>query len=293
MKKLVLSLILACGLGFAPAISAATLSDTTAATSIDSKDRGQQYDSDDSHSSGGMILGIIGAVLGAIGCGLAVVAFLSASKSAGVISDLQARNKKLEVAFGELRDNLSSEVRAQDNILDDLQAKVEKMERNAVRSQPAPEAQPSYQRPAIKEEEPRSYYAERESYQPAPKEVSFAEKVVEETPKPQANPSTAETIYVGLLKDGVFSSPKAEYVPSKTLYKITTIDGVKGKVEIIDKKEVLNIVRRSITSWIEPVCDIIGAMPETLNKIHTVTPGEVTKTGAGWNLTNKAVVELS
>ncbi|MBQ0016404.1 MAG: hypothetical protein KBT04_05420, partial [Bacteroidales bacterium] len=95
--------------------------------------------------------------------------------------------------------------------------------------------------------------------------------------------------YAGIPTNGSFEV-RDSYKPGNSIYVLHT-SGNSGTYELVQRDEVLRIVRKSRTSYIEPACNILSES-EVFSNVKTEKPGRVCLDGDRWRIVEKASVRL-
>lgn len=99
-------------------------------------------------------------------------------------------------------------------------------------------------------------------------------------------------IFYGSPQNGVFSRGVDTFVPGTSLYCVTDNGSTEASYTIADRKEAKTVIRRSLSRFLEPACDIIGNTDKDFSDIIVKKQGRVRKISGGWKIIKKAFVEL-
>lgn len=250
----------------------------------------------------GLPLGIIGTILGAIALALACFIFINLSKR---LSKSESDKKKNNVLLARVKILEENNKKLEDRIIRLERiintTKVESIHKSSTPSQtyPSHTVPVSCQDVNIKSD---SYAYEDKNYHRGNvdieerKPIPYQEEIKKtENSQPKEEPMKLINYFVGIPigHEGVFTNIEDEFIPGETFFLIKTMDGKQGSIDFINRKETIAVASRNLSRWVNPVCDIIGNMPDSLTKIITKQPGIVEKTNSGWKIVKKAVVELS
>lgn len=126
------------------------------------------------------------------------------------------------------------------------------------------------------------------------------------TPQPQPDPAheikevvspvvgksaPSNRVYAGIPNDDyVFNEVSPNFIPGESLY-VITFSGVNGRFELVNNQEALMLAKQSLSLCVERACSVEDEYSGRVSKIETITPGAVTKTSGGWQISKKAVVK--
>lgn len=101
------------------------------------------------------------------------------------------------------------------------------------------------------------------------------------------------TIYFASIPvNGAFSDVNNEYKQGKYIYRIETLDGLKGQFEFFNDSETIWYANQSRSAYVEPACYIVNAVSGNFKEVKTLEKGTVEKSDYGWKITSKARVSL-
>lgn len=101
------------------------------------------------------------------------------------------------------------------------------------------------------------------------------------------------TIYFASIPvDGTFSDVNTVYKEGKYIYRIETMDGLKGQYEFFNDSATIWYANQSRSAYVEPACYIVNAVSGNFKEVKTLEKGTVEKRDCGWEITSKARVSL-
>lgn len=101
------------------------------------------------------------------------------------------------------------------------------------------------------------------------------------------------TIYFASIPvDGTFSDVNTVYKEGKYIYRIETMDGLKGRYEFFNDSATIWYANQSRSAYVEPACYIVNAVSGNFKEVKTLEKGTVEKRDCGWKITSKARVSL-
>ncbi len=92
--------------------------------------------------------------------------------------------------------------------------------------------------------------------------------------------------------DGSFAKYSPEEQVGKSIYQLTTEDGINGCFIMLDSREAIGTAMISVSQFIKPVCKVMGPSNSNPRHILTLEEGMATKVGNVWKVTRKAVVRF-
>jgi hypothetical protein len=92
--------------------------------------------------------------------------------------------------------------------------------------------------------------------------------------------------------DAIFIDYSDELQIGKSLYVLNTKDGHNGYFKIIESKDAFATVLISFTSFVKPVCKVIGSLNDKIESIKTIQQGTAVKEDGVWKVTKKAEIEI-
>lgn len=104
-------------------------------------------------------------------------------------------------------------------------------------------------------------------------------------------PKESKEVFFGSPQNGVFVGGMGVFKPG-AIYCIKEDGSAEASFTIADRKEALTVIRRSLSKFLEPACDVIGNTNGEFRNIIVKSPGLVRKTYEGWRIIKKAYVEL-
>lgn len=92
--------------------------------------------------------------------------------------------------------------------------------------------------------------------------------------------------------DGVFIHTSDHEQIGKSIYQLTTRDGVNGSFILMDSPDAIATAMISVSQFVKPVCKVIGNTHLIPRHIVTEEEGMAQKDVDGWRVTQKAVVRF-
>lgn len=92
--------------------------------------------------------------------------------------------------------------------------------------------------------------------------------------------------------DGMFSGCDTAETIGKSLYRLTTKDGLSGSFEILNSADAVATALISVSQFVKPACRIVGGIPPMPRQITTLEHGMAKKEGDSWRVVSKAVVQF-
>ena len=92
--------------------------------------------------------------------------------------------------------------------------------------------------------------------------------------------------------DGMFSQVSDQEQIGKSIYRLMTADGVNGTFILLDTPDAIATAMISVSTFIKPVCKVVGSTSQYPRHIVTEEEGVATREGAGWKVIRKAVVRF-
>lgn len=92
--------------------------------------------------------------------------------------------------------------------------------------------------------------------------------------------------------DGVFSHASPIEQIGKSIYQLTTIDGVNGSFILLDTPDAIATAMISVSQFIKPVCKVGGNVSGYPRHIITEEEGTAVKEGEHWKMMRKAQVRF-
>ena len=92
--------------------------------------------------------------------------------------------------------------------------------------------------------------------------------------------------------DGSFAKYSTEEQVGKSIYQLTTEDGINGSFIMLDSREAIGTAMISVSQFIKPVCKVMGPSHSNPSHILTLEEGMATKVGNVWKVTRKAVIRF-
>ncbi|MBQ6209472.1 MAG: hypothetical protein IJK42_06840 [Prevotella sp.] len=92
--------------------------------------------------------------------------------------------------------------------------------------------------------------------------------------------------------DGSFPSVSQREQIGKSIYVLTTQDGLNGTFSIIDSNDAIATAMISISQFLKPVCKVNGSTAQYPHHIVTDEEGTASKEGGVWKVVRKAIVHF-
>lgn len=92
--------------------------------------------------------------------------------------------------------------------------------------------------------------------------------------------------------DGVFTLFSEQEQIGKSIYLLTSTDGLNGTFILIDTPDAIATAMISVSQFVKPVCKVIGNTHQLPRHIVTEEEGVAQKEAEGWRVTRKAVVRF-
>lgn len=118
----------------------------------------------------------------------------------------------------------------------------------------------------------------------------------------EAKPSAEKTIPLQPAKvsyymaapspDGTFGDISEREQIGKSIYQLTTADGVSGSFIMLDTHDAIATAMISVSQFVKPVCKVVGSAGSLPRHIVTDEEGIAAKEGDVWRVTRKAVVRF-
>lgn len=103
--------------------------------------------------------------------------------------------------------------------------------------------------------------------------------------------ATTQTFYLPAPdSDGFFPETSRHEQVGKSIYQLTTEDGVNGYFKMLDSRDAIATAMLSISEFVKPACRIEGNTRQQAYQIETLEAGTARKEGALWRVTGKAKV---
>ena len=118
--------------------------------------------------------------------------------------------------------------------------------------------------------------------------INPVEISVPEPPKPQ----TMEVYLAAPSADGSFPSVSSREQIGKSIYVLSTQDGMNGTFSIIDSNDAIATAMISISQFLKPVCKVNGSTAQYPHHIITDEVGTASKEGGLWKVVRKAIVHF-
>lgn len=118
--------------------------------------------------------------------------------------------------------------------------------------------------------------------------VSQPTTPIQEPVKPQSS----QFYLAAPSADGSFPSVSPREQIGKSIYVLTTDDGVNGTFSIIDSNDAIATAMISISQFLKPVCKVNGSTAQYPYHIITDEVGTASKEGGLWKVVRKAIVHF-
>ncbi|MBQ9636681.1 MAG: hypothetical protein IJV36_02135 [Prevotella sp.] len=110
---------------------------------------------------------------------------------------------------------------------------------------------------------------------------------------PSSLSTPVRTLYLPApTQDGLFLQTSEHEQIGKSIYQLTTSDGQNGTFLLLDTPDAIATAMISVSTFIKPVCKVNGPTAQYPRHIITEEEGTVSREGAGWRVTRKAVVRF-
>ena len=119
-------------------------------------------------------------------------------------------------------------------------------------------------------------------------------RVAGRTPNEVGNkmiPKEVKEVFFGSPREGLFCGGLDTFKPGVSMYCIKDNGLNEAIFTIVDRKEAKNKLKKSITSFLEPACEVIGNTND-FEDIVVKQTGVVKRTYDGWKIIKKALVEV-
>lgn len=118
-----------------------------------------------------------------------------------------------------------------------------------------------------------------------------AETFQETRPEPVA--SASQCLYLAApTADGSFPQVSEREQIGKSIYQLTTTDGVNGTFILLDTPDAIATAMISVSQFIKTVCKVVGNTSQFPRHLITEEEGVATREGTVWKVTRKAVVRF-
>lgn len=105
-------------------------------------------------------------------------------------------------------------------------------------------------------------------------------------------PQTMELYLAAPSADGSFPSVSSREQIGKSIYVLSTQDGMNGTFSIIDSNDAIATAMISISQFLKPVCKVNGSTAQYPHHIITDEVGTASKEGGLWKVVRKAIVHF-
>lgn len=108
----------------------------------------------------------------------------------------------------------------------------------------------------------------------------------------QEKPRAACCFLAAPNPDGTFGNVSDVEQIGKSIYQLTTHDGVSGHFIMLDTHDAIATAMISVSQFIKPVCKVVGTTSSLPRHIVTDEEGVASNEGGVWRVTRKAVVRF-
>ena len=106
-------------------------------------------------------------------------------------------------------------------------------------------------------------------------------------------PSTTTLFLAAPDAEGIFTGCDTSEQIGKSMYRLTTRDGITGTFEMLDTPDALATALISVSQFVKTACRITGGIPPFPRQILTQEVGTAKCEGRVWRVVNKAIVSFS
>lgn len=111
--------------------------------------------------------------------------------------------------------------------------------------------------------------------------------------KGTSSPSASRVCYLPApSSDGCFNGASPAEQIGKSIYRLTTADGVNGTFVMLDSPDAIATAMISVSQFVKPVCKVVGSASVYPRVIQTVDEGSAVFENGMWRVVNKAVVKF-
>lgn len=111
--------------------------------------------------------------------------------------------------------------------------------------------------------------------------------------KGTSSPSVSRVCYLPApSSDGCFDNASPTEQIGKSIYRLTTADGVNGTFVMLDSPDAIATAMISVSQFVKPVCKVVGSASVYPRTIQTVDEGSAVFENGMWRVVNKAVVKF-
>lgn len=92
--------------------------------------------------------------------------------------------------------------------------------------------------------------------------------------------------------DGIFTEALLTEQVGKSIYQLTTTDGVNGHFVMLSTSDAIATAMLSVSQMVKPVCRIVGNTAAMPHSVATVEDGKAVFVEGQWRMTHKAIVRF-
>lgn len=108
-----------------------------------------------------------------------------------------------------------------------------------------------------------------------------------------SSPSASRVCYLPAPNsDGCFNSASPTEQIGKSIYQLSTTDGVNGTFIMLNSPDAIATAMISVSQFVKPVCKVVGNASVYPRSIETVDEGSAVFENGIWRVVNKAVVKF-
>ena len=116
---------------------------------------------------------------------------------------------------------------------------------------------------------------------------------VAKEPAVKAEPVRAQQLYLPApTQDGLFQQASDYEQVGKSIYQLTTSDGLNGTFILLDTPDAIATAMISVSTFVKPACKVMGNTSVQPRHIITETEGTATREGSAWRVVQKAFVRF-
>ncbi len=93
--------------------------------------------------------------------------------------------------------------------------------------------------------------------------------------------------------EGIFTDCDTSEQIGKSMYRLTTKDGITGTFEVLDTPDALATALISVSQFVKPACRVVGGVPPFPRQILTQEVGTAKCEEKVWRVVSKAIVSFS
>lgn len=130
------------------------------------------------------------------------------------------------------------------------------------------------------------------SKQPEPALVAQLSSIIPNAAKPKKQTDVTTYYLAAPTASGVFSSCSPREQIGKSIYQLTTKDGINGSFVMLNTPDAIATAMISISQFIKSACKVIGNSAIYPRSIVTEEEGTATFQAGEWHISRKAVVHF-